>query len=107
MNVLQGLCDLFDRFNNFIGTFESVSWAKSYSFDNNLREIEDISKEYNEALYIKESFEKNIIEEVNFFDKNYSNIYNQIISDFVEFVKKVNYEVKRNIIIFLEISLLI
>lgn len=93
MNILQGLCDLFDRYNNFMSTFDSVTWAKSYSLNNNLRETEEISKEFNEAINLKETFEKNIIEEVNYFDKNYSNNYNQIISEFVEFLKNINQEV--------------
>lgn len=93
MNILQGLCDLFDRYNSFISTFDSVTWAKSYSFDNNLREYEIISEEYNEALSLKETFEKNIIEEVNYFDKHYSNNYNQIISEFVEFIRNINEQV--------------
>jgi len=96
MNLIQGLCDLFDRYNNFISTFESVTRAKNYSFDNNLRESEEISREYNDASSIKETFEKNIIEEVNYFDKHYSNNYNQIISEFVEFIKNVNQEVINN-----------
>lgn len=104
MNVLQGLCDLFDRYNKFMCTFESVTWAKSYSFDNNLRETENISREYNEVLSLKETFEKNILEEVNHFDKHYSNNYNQIISEFVEFIKKVNNEVNFLMIRVIKIS---
>jgi hypothetical protein len=80
-----------------MSTFESVTWAKSYSFDNNLRETDEISREYNEALSLKEAFEKNIVEEVNYFDKHYSNNYNQIISEFVEFIKKINNEVNMKI----------
>lgn len=95
--MLQGLCDLFDRYNNFMSTFDSVTWAKSYSFDNNLREIDEISREYNEALSLKETFEKNMIEEVNYFDKHYSNNYNQILSEFVEFIKNINNEVRKKI----------
>jgi hypothetical protein len=74
-------------------TFDSVIWAKSYSFDNNMNEIDEISKEYKEAITIKETFEKNVIEEVNNFNRNYSNNYNLIIYEFVEFVKKINLEV--------------
>lgn len=84
---------MLDRYNSFIGTYESVRGAHEYSDHNKLEEREEIIQEYNNIEELKEIFEKKIIEEKDLFDKNYSDQYNDIIEEFVDLLKNINKEV--------------
>lgn len=71
-----------------------MTWAKKYSYDNNLKVADFISNEYQEILLMKDNFEKSILEEIKFFDKKYSHQYFIIISEFVGLINNINEQVK-------------
>jgi len=93
LNLLGGICDLFERYYNFLNVFDGIFSARNYCISNNCKELNYVEKEYYDSMKFKENFEKRLLKNVDEFNKKYEISFREIIDDFVGLIKKLNMEV--------------
>ncbi len=93
ISIITGICDAFERYNDFISIYENVLKAKNYAKNQNLPDLNHFILELKIADKLKEKFDKNIIEESNKISTIYVNSLNSILDEFKEIIVLLNNEV--------------
>jgi hypothetical protein len=89
--VLQGLCDTFDRYREFLDSFYLVKKAYSESKINSKQcDVKKIEREFNNGNDIKSQFEQSLNDEVKVFVEKYSDEYPKIIETYKLLIKSIN-----------------
>lgn len=88
VSVLIGLNELIARYNNFIKQHALVLSVKRNAISNNLNDYDKdaLNKEVDRADHFKQSFEKNVLEEIRFFQKNFAPIFEDIKKMFIKYL---------------------
>ena len=93
ISIISGICDAYDRYNEFIQLYENVFKAKNYAKNQNLPDLNNYMVELKLAEKMKEKFDKNLMEESNKCSNNYVNSLNAILDEFKEIILFLNNEV--------------
>lgn len=91
---MTGLCDIFDRYREFIGEFENAIRNKNYAKVNNLAEYSVYYNEIELGGKFKQKFEENVLKEIYLFGEDFDETILVILRDFKEMVFKLNLDVK-------------
>ena len=90
--VLSGICEGFDRYNEFVKNFErvhlTVEQAKANNFSGVDRKI--VEKVVERANEDKEKFENKLIEEIVCFSTNNANKFEELLKKFFDLMKEIN-----------------
>ena len=90
--MLSGICEGFDRYNEFVKNFErvhlTVEQAKANNFSGVDREI--VEKVVERANKDKETFENTLIEEIVCFSTNNANKFEELLKKFFDLMKEIN-----------------
>ena len=90
--VLSGICEGFDRYNEFVKNFErvhlTVEQAKANNFSGVDRKI--VEKVVERANEDKETFENKLIEEIVCFSTNNANKFEELLKKFFDLMKEIN-----------------
>ena len=90
--VLSGICEGFDRYNEFVKNFErvhlTVEQAKANNFSGVDRKI--VEKVVERANKDKETFENKLIEEIVCFSTNNANKFEELLKKFFDLMKEIN-----------------
>ncbi len=93
ISIISGLCDAYERYNEFISMYENVLKAKNYAKNQNLPDLNHFILELKIADKMKKKFDKNLIEESNKISTSYVNSLNSILEEFKEIILLLNNEV--------------
>jgi hypothetical protein len=96
--VLAGLCDIFDRYNEFVAIYENVIRNKNYAKLNKLTEYTIYSSEVEQGKKFKRKFEDALLKEINILSEDFNDSIFVILKDFKELVLKCNLDVSINFI---------
>jgi hypothetical protein len=91
---LTGLCDIFDRYNEFITIYENVIRNKNYAKLNKLTEYSIYASEVEQGKRFKRKFEDALLREVNLFSEDFNDSIVSILRNFKELVLKCNLDVR-------------
>ena len=90
--MLSGICEGFDRYNEFVKNFErvhlTVEQAKANNFSGVDRKI--VEKVVERANEDKEIFENKLIEEIVCFSTNNANKFEELLKKFFDLMKEIN-----------------
>ena len=90
--MLSGICEGFDRYNEFVKNFErvhlTVEQAKANNFSGVDRKI--VEKVVERANEDKETFENKLIEEIVCFSTNNANTFEELLKKFFDLMKEIN-----------------
>ena len=93
--MLSGICEGFNRYNEFIKNFERihlmVEQARANNFSGVDRKIaEQVPEVLERANKDKEKFENKLIEEIVCFSTNNANTFEELLEQFFNLMKKIN-----------------
>src|SRR5690242_6990415 len=91
--MLTGLCDIFDRYHEFISAYENAIRNKNYAKMNNLNEYSMYVVEVRQGEVFKQKFEKALLKEIYVFSEEFHETITLILKDFKELLLKINIEV--------------
>jgi hypothetical protein len=95
---LTGICDIFDRYHEFITAYENVIRNKNYAKANGLFEYSTFLEEMREGEKLKRKFEEYFKQEINLFGEDFNDTMNIILKDFQDLILKCNTDVDKILI---------
>jgi hypothetical protein len=91
LSMLQGLCDLFDRYQECITNYVNVNKAVTDSRSNSrIYDLTKLKNEEHQIAEIKREFEKMILKEVNKFSTDFANEYSILLEHYKNLIKITN-----------------
>ena len=92
--MLSGVCEGFDRYNEFIKLCNKVFTVCEECEKNGYKgtNIEKVRKEAEQVVMDKTEFEDKLTEEIIFFSKKYQNMFENLIQGFFTILNTLNQE---------------
>lgn len=89
--MLSGLCDIFERYNEFLKHFSIVNRAIVDSKTNTrFYDKHKLNQEERKVKELKTEFEDNLYNEVKEFKTKYHNIFGDIVENYKLMIKSIN-----------------
>lgn len=90
--MLSGICEGFDRYNEFVKNFERVHLTVEQAKANNFSGVDSkiVEKVVERANEDKEKFENTLIEEIVCFSTNNANKFEELLKKFFDLMKEIN-----------------
>ena len=91
---MSGLCDAFERYNEFNKLYENVIKANKEAKNNKLNNLKILNEELKSCEIFKCKFDENLMKEVISFIKVNNNTFSNLIEEFKLLLKSVNSDAK-------------
>ena len=90
--MLSGICEGFDRYNEFVKNFQRVHLTVEQAKANNFSGVDSkiVEKVVERANKDKEIFENKLIEEIVCFSTNNANTFEDLLKKFFDLMKEIN-----------------
>lgn len=89
----MGLCDAFDRYNEYLAIYESVLKANILAKENRLEDMNHYNEELRNSDKLKVKYDKILTEEIAILIDIYMNTYSELVDEFKLLLKSINNQV--------------